>query len=264
MNAALRVPATGGFEAPTVEDLHPPYFFELGSFGFDKQILLVLVSVVLIAAFFLWAIRRQALVPSKVQYLGEAGYGFVRNHLGRDIIGEKEFRPYVPLLFTFFFFILVNNLYGSVPVLQLPSLSYPGSAYVMAAIAYVTWVTMGIRRHGLGAFMTKMTMPPDVPKLLYVFLIPIEFLSNLIIRPVTHALRVFATMFAGHMAIAVAAAMTAFLITEMGAIGAATSVLSVVLGVFIYFLEVLIQVLQAYIFALLFAVYVQGALQEGH
>jgi F-type H+-transporting ATPase subunit a len=244
--------------------MHLPSLFELGSFAVGKQMLLVLLSVVLVAAFFLWAIRRSALVPSKGQYLGEVGYGFVRNHLGRDIIGEKDFRPYVPLLFTFFFFILVNNLFGSIPLLQLPSLSHPGSAYVLAGIAYVTWIVMGIKRHGFGHFMGKMTMPPDVPKVLYVLLIPIEFISNLIIRPVTHALRVFATMFGGHFAIMVAASLTAYMATELSGLGAVSSVLGVVLGLFIYFLEVLIQVLQAYIFTLLFAVYVQGALQEGH
>jgi F-type H+-transporting ATPase subunit a len=264
LNAALRLPAAGGFEAPTVEEMHLPSLFELGSFALGKQMLLIGLSVLLVAGFFLWAVRRQALVPSKGQYLGEVGYGFVRNHLGRDIIGERDFRPFVPLLFTFFFFILVNNLFGSIPLLQLPSLSHPGSAYVLAGIAYVTWIVMGIKRHGFGHFMGKMTMPPDVPKILYILLIPIEFISNLIIRPVTHALRVFATMFGGHFAIMVAASLTAFLATEVGGLGAVSSVLGVVLGLFIYFLEVLIQVLQAYIFTLLFAVYVQGALQEGH
>ena len=263
MNPALRIPAE--FVAPSPEDAHLPPFFEVGSFAFGKHSLLILLSVVLIAGFFLIVVRRRAMVPSKGQFLGEMGYGFVRNSLGRDIIGEKDFRPYVPLLFTFFFFILVNNLFGSIPVLQLPTFSHPGSAYVLAAIAYVVWVVAGIRRHGLGQFMAKMTMPPGVPKILYIILIPLEFLSNMIIRPVTHALRLFATMFAGHMAMMVAAALTAFLATEVGGVlGIGGSFFGIVLGIFIYFLEVLIQVLQAYIFTLLFAVYVQGALQEGH
>ena len=263
MNPALRVPAE--FVAPSVEDTHLPPLFEVGSFDFGKQPLLILLSVVIIAAFFLLAVRRRALVPSKGQYLGEMGYGLVRNHLGRDIIGDKDFRPYVPLLFTFFFFILVNNLFGSIPILQLPTFSHPGTAYVFAIVAYVVWVVMGIKRHGFGRFMAKMTMPPDVPWVLYIILIPLEFLSNFIIRPVTHALRVFATMFAGHMAIMVAAAFTSYLAVELGgAVGVGTSILGVGLGIFIYFLEVLIQILQAYIFTLLFAVYVQGALQEGH
>ncbi|GAA2108658.1 F0F1 ATP synthase subunit A [Kocuria atrinae] len=263
MNPALRIPAE--FVAPSVEDAHLPPFFSVGTFEVGKHSLLILLSVVLIAGFFMYVVRRRALVPSKGQYLGEMGYGFVRNHLGRDIIGEKEFRPYIPLLFTFFFFILVNNLFGSIPVLQLPTFSHPGTAYVFAAIAYIVWVFVGIKRHGFGGFFVKMTMPPDVPKVLYIVLIPLEFLSNMIIRPVTHALRVFATMFAGHMAIMVAAGFTAYLATGVGgALGIGGSVFGVILGLFIYFLEVLIQILQAYIFTLLFAVYVQGSLQEGH
>lgn len=138
MNPALRIPAE--FVAPSTEDMHLPPLFEVGSLAFGKQSLLILFSVVLIGAGFMYMIRRRAMVPSKGQYLGEMGYGFVRNHLGRDIIGEKDFRPFIPLLFSFFFFILVNNLFGSIPLVQLPTFSHPGSAYVMAAIAYVVWV----------------------------------------------------------------------------------------------------------------------------
>lgn len=253
-----------GLQAPSVDDMHLPPLFELGSFAFGKQMILILLSVVLISGFFLWAIRRRSLVPSKAQYLGELGYGFVRNSLGRDLIGEKEFRPWLPLIFSFFFFILVNNLFGSIPVLQLPTLSHAGSAYVLAGIAYVAWVGVGIKRHGFGGFMRQMTMPEGVPKVLYVMLIPIEFLSNLIIRPVTHALRVFATMFAGHMAIMVAAALMSHMFVNIGGFGILGGLGALILGVFIYILELLIQVLQAYIFALLFAVYVDGALKEGH
>lgn len=253
-----------GLQAPSVDDMHLPPLFELGSFAFGKQMILILLSVVLISGFFLWAIRRQSLVPSKVQFMGELGYGFVRNSLGRDLIGEKEFRPWLPLIFSFFFFILVNNLFGSIPVLQLPTLSHAGSAYVLAGIAYVAWVGVGIKRHGFGGFMSKMTMPEGVPKVLYIMLIPIEFLSNLIIRPVTHALRVFATMFAGHMAIMVAAALMSHMFVNIGGFGILGGLGALILGVFIYILELLIQVLQAYIFALLFAVYVDGALKEGH
>ena len=157
-----------------------------------------------------------------------------------------------------------NNFFGSIPILQLPSMSHAGSAYVLAIIAYVAWVGVGIKRHGFGKFMAKMTMPEGVPKILYVILIPIEFLSNLIIRPVTHALRVFATMFAGHMAIMVSAGLMSHLFVNVGGFGFLGGLGALVLGIFIFFLEVLIQVLQAYIFVLLFAVYVDGALKEGH
>ena len=107
-------------------------------------------------------------------------------------------------------------------------------------------------------------MPSGVPPVLYIILIPIEFLSNLIIRPVTHALRLFATMFGGHLAMMVAASLTHFLIMEVDGIAAVGGLASIALGIFLYFLEFLIQCIQAYIFALLLAVYIQGSVSEGH
>ncbi|MEX3609614.1 F0F1 ATP synthase subunit A [Rothia sp. LK2588] len=244
--------------------MHLPDFFALGSFGFGKQMLLVLLSVAVVAGFFMWAGRRRAMVPGKGQFVAEMGYGFVRNSLGKQLIGAHHFKPFVPLLFASFFFILVNNLYGSIPVLQLPTMSHAGSAYVLAAIAWLTWVGVGIKRKGLGGFFKDLTMPSGVPPLLYIILVPIEFLSNLLIRPVTHALRLFATMFGGHMAMMVAASLTSFLILEVGGVGAAASLASGALGIFLYFLELMIQCIQAYIFALLLAVYIQGSVSEGH
>lgn len=87
--------------------------------------LLAMLSVVLIYLLFTWSIRKNALVPSRIQYLAESGYGFVRNTLGRDILGEKHFKPWIPLLFTVFFFVLFNNLFGAIPGLQLPTFSTP-------------------------------------------------------------------------------------------------------------------------------------------
>ncbi|MFT4147186.1 MAG: F0F1 ATP synthase subunit A [Micrococcaceae bacterium] len=232
--------------------------------GFSKQMLLVLMSVVIIAGFFLYVGRKQALVPSKSQFMGELGYGFVRNDIARDIIGE-HFMKYVPVLFTFFFFILVNNIYGMIPLLQLPSFSHPGGAYVLAAVAYIIWVGAGIKKHGFGGFLAQMTIPSGVPKPLLILIIPIEFFSNFIVRPLTHSLRLFATMFAGHLIIMVFAAGAKFLITEVGGIfGWTGGLVSIILGVLLYFLEALIMVLQAYVFTLLLAIYIQGALSDEH
>lgn len=252
------------YEAPSVEEMHLPNLFDIGSFGFGKQMLLVLLSVVVVAGFFMLAGRRRAMVPGKLQFAGEMGYGFARNSLAKDIIGVHHFKPFVPVLFTSFFFVLMNNLWGSIPLFQLPSFSHPGSAYFMAAFAYIFWIVAGIRAKGLGGFLKAMTMPSGVPWVVYIILIPIEFLSNLIIRPVTHALRLFATMFAGHMAMMVAASLMAFLVVEVGGFGYVASLFAGVFGLFLFFLELLIQVIQAYVFALLLAVYLQGAVAEAH
>ncbi|WP_051687833.1 F0F1 ATP synthase subunit A [Curtobacterium sp. S6] len=244
--------------------MHLPDLFNVGSFGFGKQMLLMLLAVVVVAAFFMIAGRRRAMVPGKLQFVGEMGYGFVRDSIGKDIIGVHHFKPFVPILFASFFFVLVNNLWGSIPFLQLPTFSHAGSAYFMAAFAYLCWVIVGIKSKGLGGFFKAMTMPSGVPWPFYIILIPIEFLSNLIIRPITHSLRLFATMFAGHMAIMVAASLTAFLVTQVGGIGIVASLFSGVFGIFLFFLELLIQAIQAYVFTLLFAVYLQGAVAEAH
>ncbi|RUQ22390.1 ATP synthase F0 subunit A [Kocuria sp. HSID16901] len=252
------------YQAPTIEDMHLPDLFNVGSFGFGKQMLLMLLAVVVVAAFFMIAGRRRAMVPGKMQFAGEMGYGFVRNSIGKDIIGVHHFKPFVPLLFASFFFVLVNNLWGSIPFLQLPTFSHAGSAYFMAGFAYLCWVAVGIKSKGFVGFFKAMTMPSGVPPVFYIILIPIEFLSNLIIRPITHSLRLFATMFAGHMAIMVAASLTAFLVTQVGGIGIVASLFSGVFGIFLFFLELLIQAIQAYVFTLLFAVYLQGAVAEAH
>lgn len=252
------------FEPPTVEDMHLAPFFHVGSFDFGKQTLLVLLSVVVVAAFFLAAARKHAMVPGRMQFVGEAGYGFVRNSLGRDLIGAHQFKPFVPVLFTSFFFILVNNLWGSIPFIQLPSFSHIGAAYAMAGFAYVFWVAVGIRNKGVGGFFKSMTMPSGVPWPFYIILIPLEFLSNLIIRPMTHSLRLFATMFAGHLALMIAAYMLGFLLTEGGVGGWLTAPFAAVFALFLYFLELMIQAIQAYVFTLLFAVYIQGSVAEAH
>src|SRR5690625_4926508 len=87
--------------------------------GFGKQMLMIILSIILIWAFFGIAMRKPSLVPSRVQWIAESGYAFVRNGIGRDILGEKHFRQWVPLLFAPFFFVLLHNLFCSIPLYQL-------------------------------------------------------------------------------------------------------------------------------------------------
>lgn len=267
---ALALPAATteeGFVPPSIDELHLPDMIPWGAdygSGFGKQMLLVLLSVVIIAVFFIRAGRHQALVPSKLQLIAEMGYGLVRNSIGKDIIGQREFLKYVPLLFTIFFFVLVNNLYGAIPLIQLPSFSHPGSAYILAAIVYVIWITIGIQRHGIRYFK-MMVVPPNVPWPLLIILIPIEIISNFLVRPVTHSLRLFATMLAGHLIVLLAGSGIEYLLVLQDNIFLqATSVLVLGGGVAMYMLELLIMVIQAYVFTLLTAIYIQGALEDAH
>lgn len=231
--------------------------------GFGKQMLLILLSVVLIAWFFLAAARRRQMVPGKLQYLGEMSYNFVRNSVGKDIIGERDYKPFVPLLFSLFFFILVNNLFGSVPLIQLPTTSHVGTAYALAGMVYFTWIILGIKKHGIGYFKLAV-VPSGVPKAILPLVVVIEIISTFLVRPVTHSLRLFATMLAGHLIIMLAAAGTEFLFTQDQLLLKPLGVLTLAGGVGMYLFEILIQVLQAYVFTLLTAIYIQGSLAEEH
>ena len=266
---ALALPAeteNGGFHAPGLEDLHLPEILPWGAeygTGFGKQMLLVLLSIALISWFLVAASRRGKMVPGKFQFLGEYSYGFVRNSVGKDVIGERDFKPFVPLLVSLFFFILVNNFFGSIPLIQLPTTSHVGTAYALAGIVYVFWIGLGLKKHGLRYFKVA-TVPSGVPKAILPLIVLIEIISTFLVRPITHSLRLFATMLSGHLIIALSAAGTAYLFLDADGPLKALGVLTFAGGVGMYLFEVMIQVLQAYVFVLLTAIYIQGSLAEDH
>ncbi|GAA5229455.1 F0F1 ATP synthase subunit A [Arthrobacter cryoconiti] len=254
---------TEKFVPPTISDLHLPDIFpwmaDYGT-GFGKQMLLVLLSVVLITWFFMAAIRKAKLVPGRVQFVAEGFYSFARNTVGRDIMGEKNFRPWVPLLFATFVFLLLNNLFGAIPLLQIPSFSHAGSAYAMALIIYLVWIGVGVQKHGLRYFKLAV-VPTGVPGWILPLLVPLEIISNFIVRPLTHSLRLMATMLAGHMIVALAGTGARYLIVVQDSLLLNATGVAVIAGsVAMYFLELLIMILQAFVFTLLTAIYIQGSL----
>ena len=121
---------TGGFEAPGVQSFDFPPFFESVPW-FDKYMLQGILSVILILVFWLIMARKNAMVPSKGQFIGETAYFFVRNTIARDMIGH-DFRRYLPLLIALFSFVLVNNLWGVFPLTLLPTPSHVGWPYGLA------------------------------------------------------------------------------------------------------------------------------------
>ena len=116
----------GGFETPGTGNFWWPLLGGDSAFAFTRPALVLLISVGLIAWFFVGATGKLSVVPSKRQFLVEGTYNFVRNTLGRDIIGTKDFLQFVPLLFTLFTLILVNNVFGIVPVHPVPDVQPAG------------------------------------------------------------------------------------------------------------------------------------------
>jgi F-type H+-transporting ATPase subunit a len=242
--ALVRSSAEGeGFVPPSTKDFELPPIFGDNPYT-TKPIFLVLLSVVLISVFFIAASRKAAIVPSKLQFAGESVYAFVRNDLAKDVIGH-EFLRFVPYLFTLF------------------TLSHVGFAYVLAAFTFFVFHYVGVRKHGLYKYIKEIMFMPGVPKAAYILITPLEILTFFLVRPLTLSLRLFANMFAGHLLLLV------FILggehLAQGAIGLKlVSPFAFGIGIVLTFFEFMVQCLQAYIFTLLTALYIAGALADEH
>jgi F-type H+-transporting ATPase subunit a len=250
-----------GFTPPSARDFNLPPIFGDNPFT-TKPIFLVFFSVILISVFFILASRKAAVVPSKLQFAGESVYGFVRNDLAKDVIGH-EFMRFVPYLFTLFTFILVNNIFGIVPMLQFPTMSRVSFPYVLAIITFLVFHYVGIRKQGALKYIKEIMFMPGVPKPAYILITPLELLTFFLVRPLTLSLRLFANMFAGHLLLLVFILGGEHLL--QGVIGLKLiSPFAFFIGIVLTFFEFMVQCLQAYIFTLLAALYIAGALADEH
>jgi F-type H+-transporting ATPase subunit a len=251
------------FEAPGVHSFDLPPIFE-GVPWFDKYMLQAVVSVILITAFWLIMARKNALVPSKGQYIGETAYFFVRNTIARDMIGH-DFRRYLPLLIALFSFVLVNNIWGVFPFTLLPTASHVGWPYGLALLVWVIFNGVGIAKHGFFGYLKHATLPSGVPVFMWPLIIPLEFVSNILVRPMTLSLRLFANMFAGHLLVLVFVLGGEYLLLHSESIiNMVAGVVGLIFSMAIFGLEIFVQALQAFIFTVLTAQYISSSLAEEH
>ncbi len=252
------------FVPPGPSDFELPAVFSIAGVGVTKPMLQLVLAAGLVFMFLYVASRQRAMVPGKLQYVGEGAYGFVRNSVARDIIGSHDFMRFVPYLVSMFFFILLNNFFGSIPFIQFPTFSRSGMAYGLAALSWIIYNAVGIKKHGLGGYLKLQCVPAGIKGPILALLIPLEFFSNLIVRPVTLALRLFANMLAGHLLILLFALGGEYLLVHGTLFLKPIGILAWVLFIAISFLELLVQFLQAYVFTLLNAMYISGALADEH
>jgi F-type H+-transporting ATPase subunit a len=232
--------------------------------GVTKPMIQMVLAAVIVFAFLFYAGRKRAMVPGRLQYAGETGYGFVRNSLGRDIIGTHDFARFVPYLVALFFFILVNNLMAAVPFFQFPTFSRAGIAYALALISWLVYNGVGIQRHGFVGYFKHQTVPSGIKGPVLLLLVPLEFFSNILVRPVTLALRLFANMFAGHLLLILFALGGEYLLLHGEGLTKLAGPVAFLMFGLISLLELLVQVLQAYVFVLLTSMYISGAVAEEH
>jgi F-type H+-transporting ATPase subunit a len=258
--------ANAGFEAPSPAD------FELRDIFYGHQVLLTKLSLLLvlgaILAFVFLRVTsyRAAVVPSRVQYLGEQFYSYVRNGIAQDSIGGQDYSKYVALLVSLFSFLLINNCFGIVPVLQMAPFSRVGFAYGLAALVWIIYNSVGVARHGFVGYLKHQTKPAGVPSVMLLLIVPLEFLSNILVRPITLSLRLFANMFSGHLLLLLFASGAQYLLFDAtgSIVVKPAGALAFILGILVGLLEFIVEVLQAYVFTLLTAQYIGGALASEH
>lgn len=252
-----------GYHAPSPDDFNLPPIFP-GVPWLDKYMLQAIVATILIIVFWLVMARKRAMVPSKSQYIGEYAYFFVRNSIARDNLGH-DFRKFLPWLIALFSFILINNLWGIFPLTLMPTTAHAGWAYGLAGMVWIVYNGVGIGKHGFFGYLKRATLPSGVPVFMWWLIIPLEFFSNIIVRPITLALRLFANMFAGHLLVLVFVLGGEYLLFESQSIvNNIAGGVSLIFSMAIFALELFVQCLQAFIFVVLTAVYLSSSLAEEH
>jgi len=261
----------GGFHPPSIMEFYPEIVaFEGTIFAINRIMMIrLIVLAVLLVLFYFWtrsfkrAVRTGNVVPGRFQLLGEMALNFVRKNIAHDQLGEKDGDRFLPLLTTIFFMVFGMNITGIIPFANIAGSSVVGLPLVLAAVAYVTFIYAGVRKHGV-KFFSNALFPAGVPKPFYALVTPIELLSTFILRPVTLALRLLMNMIAGHLLLVLCFSATQFFFFEADGLfklfGAGTLIFGFAFTIF----EILVAVLQAYVFTLLTTVYIQLALADEH
>lgn len=260
--------AEGGEHFPPSADSFWQPLIVLGHLGnqtiaITRPMVVMALTVIGISVWLMATTKRAAIVPSKGQWFTEQVYNFIRNDVARDSIGTKDFMRFVPLLFSMFILILVNNWMGIIPPVQLPTFGRIGFPIALTLVVYAVYHWIGIQKHGLVGYF-KMMVPPGLPSWLIPFIFVLELMTFFVTRPLTLALRLFGNMFAGHLLLAVFIVGGAELFMS-DAIGLKLVAIPAWLMAFAMTLfEALVQFLQAYVFVLLAASYLGGALADEH
>jgi F-type H+-transporting ATPase subunit a len=256
------------FEPPSTKD------FVFGCWGGEVSLLgvricfnfiafLLLLTLVILITLFYVAFRKPKVVPGKLQSLMEVGVEFVREQIAVPLLGREADR-YVPLLASFFFFILIANFFEVAPGFGLAPTSRVAIPLVLALISWLTYNGAGIARHGFIGYLRHTCVIAEAPAgLRYSLLLLIEFVSNIVVRPITLTVRLAANFLAGHFLLAIFFLGTIFFL-EGGPKTWILVPLSFPLAVLLVGFEIFVALLQAFIFAILSASYIGQAVAEEH
>ncbi|GEM34464.1 F0F1 ATP synthase subunit A [Nocardia neocaledoniensis] len=252
--------AAGEFHAPSLSDFFPPAVLFAGTpFELDRLMLIRLLMTAVLVLLFVLAFRSPKIVPRGLQNVMETAVVFVKEQIADEVLGKETGKRFLPLIATIFFTVLFLNFSSVVPFLNISSNARVGMPLVLAVVAYVAFNYVGIRKYGFWKYMRSSIVVPDVPPALHVLLIPIEFVSTFILRPFTLTVRLMANMLAGHIMLVLFFSATWFFLFDATAWMKVFSPFSLLAGIGFTLFELLVIFLQAYVFALLTAVYISLA-----
>ena len=217
----------------------------------------MLLAVAVIVALMIGATGRRAVVPGRMQSIAEISYEFVANTL-RSTAGSEGMK-FFPLVFSLFMFILAINMIGLIPY-TFTVTSHIIVTVSLAMLVFLTVLVYGFSKHGLHFF--KLFVPSGIPVYILPLVTFIEVLS-FISRPISHSVRLFANMLAGHITLKVFGGFVVML-GGLGFAGWVGAVLPLGLTVALTALELLVAFLQAYVFAILTCIYLNDAIHPGH
>ena len=236
--------------------------FTIGHIGnqeiaFTNSSAYMLLAVGLISLLMIGGVAGRRLVPNRFQSMAELSYEFVANAV-RSSAGSEGMK-FFPLVFSLFMFICVSNLVGIIPY----TFTISSHIIVTASLALLVFFTVliyGLYRNGLRFF--KLFVPSGIPMVILPLVVLIEIISFLS-RPISHSVRLFANMLAGHITLKVFASFVTML-GAMGVVGWAGAILPLGLTVALTALELLVAFLQAYVFTILTCIYINDAIHPGH
>ncbi len=230
-------------------------------FAISKIVLINIAATVLILGFMFYVGRRSSLVPTGAQNVGESVVDFVKDNIVLQTMGPSGL-AWVPFFTLMFLFIFLNNIVKVIPPILMPANGRLAGPLVLALTVYVIWNFLGIKHQGFFGYFKNCLFPPGLPKALYILVTPIEFISTFLIRPFSHTVRLFANMLAGHILLATFAILTASLWALEPYVVLVPLPFGMLIGVWLF--EALASFLQAFIFTILSAVYIGGAIHPEH
>lgn len=252
------------FHLPSLSEFTPPaILFEGTIFEFNRvQLIRLAVVVVVLLTTYLIA-RKAKLVPGRIQSIFEMLIEFIQNSVIYSTMGVEKGKKFAPMLITIFLFVLTMNWAGIFPLTLLAGTSVIGLPLVIALWTFITYIAAGVKTHGFLGYLKHETMPPGIPKPIYLMLVPIEFLQIALIRWGSLTIRLVANMIAGHMMLVVFISMAHGLLFS-GTWLILASPFASALAIGIYGFEIFVGALQAYVFTILSAVYINLATSEEH